>query len=126
MRLLLDTHVFLWYLADSHELSNQTRAYIAKADEAFVSAVSIWEAAIKVGLGKLEAPLDDLVLGIQASGFQELPVLSRHATLVASLPQVHRDPFDRLLIAQAIDGPLKLLTGDPVLRNYTELVELVF
>lgn len=126
MRLLLDTHVFLWYLADSHELSNRMRAYIADADEVFVSAASIWEAAIKVGLGKLEAPVDGLVSGIQASGFQELPVLSRHAVWVASLPQVHRDPFDRLLIAQAIDGPLKLLTGDPVLREYTDLVELVF
>lgn len=126
MRLLLDTHVFLWYLADSPKLSTQTRASITKADEVFVSAASIWEAAIKVGLGKLEAPLDGLVAGIQASGFQELPVLSRHAVLVASLPPVHRDPFDRLLIAQAVDGPLKLLTGDPILREYSELVELVF
>ncbi|MDA8193712.1 MAG: type II toxin-antitoxin system VapC family toxin [Thermaerobacter sp.] len=126
MRLLLDTHVFLWYVADSRELSERTREIIAKADEVFVSAASIWEAAIKVGLGKLEAPLADLVSGISASGFQELPVICRHAILVASLPQVHRDPFDRLLIAQAIDGPLKLLTADPVFREYTELAELVF
>jgi PIN domain nuclease of toxin-antitoxin system len=102
MRLLLDTHIFLWFLADSKQLSESARRRIAEADEVFVSAASIWEIAIKVGIGKLDTNIDDVVAGIEASGFEELPVLSRHAVLVASLPAVHRDPFDRLLVAQAM------------------------
>jgi PIN domain nuclease of toxin-antitoxin system len=126
MRLLLDTHIFLWFLADSKQLSESARRRIAEADEVFVSAASIWEIAIKVGIGKLDTNIDDVVAGIEASGFEELPVLSRHAVLVASLPAVHRDPFDRLLVAQAMYEPLKLLTKDPMLVGYTELVEIAF
>ena len=122
MRLLLDTQVYLWYLADSRKLSKKARAEIAGADAVFVSAASIWEAAIKAGIGKLSAAVDDLVAGIAASGFAELPVSVLHAALVGTLPHHHRDPFDRLLVAQAIHEPLLLLTADWALIRYSDLV----
>jgi PIN domain nuclease of toxin-antitoxin system len=120
--LLLDTQIYLWYLADSRKLSRRARSDIAGAEDVFVSAASIWEAAIKAALGKLKASADDLAAGIDASGFLELPVSARHAARVATLPAHHRDPFDRLLVAQAIHEPLHLLTADAALRRYSELV----
>lgn len=125
MRRLLDTRIYLWFLADAPALGDSARRRIESAREVFVSAASIWEAAIKIGLGKLEVRLEDLVDGIAASRFQELPVLARHAAFVGRLPPVDRDPFDRLLIAQAMDVPLTLLTADPLLTRYPALVELV-
>jgi PIN domain nuclease of toxin-antitoxin system len=125
MRLLLDTHVYLWYLADSPKLSRAARATIASADEIFVSAASIWEATIKAGLGKVKADLPRLVEGIEASGFSELPVTAAHAAAVAQLQPLHRDPFDRLLVAQAMFEPLRLLTADPVLVQYSDLIDLI-
>jgi PIN domain nuclease of toxin-antitoxin system len=125
VRLLLDTQVYLWYLADSRKLSGGARRAIASAQEVFVSAASIWEAAIKAGLGKLQAAPADLVAGIGASGFVELPVSASHAARVMTLPEYHRDPFDRLLIAQAMHEPLHLLTADAALRRYSELVVIV-
>ncbi len=125
MRLLLDTQVYLWYLADSRKLSRKARSEIASAEEVFVSAASIWEAAVKAGIGKLDVAPTDLVAGISASGFVELPVSARHAARVVTLLQHHRDPFDRLLVAQAIHEPLHLLTADAALRRYSELVVTV-
>ena len=125
MRLLLDTQIFLWYLADSRRLSEDARHAITDADQVFVSAASIWEAAIKTTIGRLSVQLDELVAGIAASGFSELPVTARHAAHVAALTEHHRDPFDRLLIAQAIDEPLRLMTADASLRRYSDLVFVV-
>jgi PIN domain nuclease of toxin-antitoxin system len=125
MRLLLDTHLFLWFLADSPKLTGAARARINEADEVFVSAASIWEAAIKAAIGRLEVSVDDLVTGIGASGFIELPVLARHGAAVARLPQHHRDPFDRLLVAQAVLEPLRLLTADMLLAQYSDVVEVI-
>lgn len=122
MRLLLDTHVYLWSVMDDRKLTKAARALILEADEVFVSGASIWEASIKVGLGKLEADVDLLVSEIAASGFLELPVRAVHAALVRSLPDIHRDPFDRLLVAQAMSEPLRLITSDGHLSKYTELV----
>ena len=79
MRLLLDTQVYLWFLANSPKLSKRARTMIADADEVFISAASIWEASIKAGIGKLQVAPCDLLAGIAASGFTELPVSSRHA-----------------------------------------------
>ncbi len=93
-----------------------------EAEEVFVSSASIWEVAIKVRLGKMNADPQELFDQIERNGFQELPVLSRHALLVAKLPMHHTDPFDRLLVAQAMSEPLHLLTADPQLRQYSELV----
>ncbi|MGQ0751884.1 MAG: type II toxin-antitoxin system VapC family toxin [Betaproteobacteria bacterium] len=125
MRLLLDTQIYLWYLADLPKLSKEARAAIDDADEVFVSAASIWEATIKVAIGRLRAAPADLVAGITASGFVELPVSARHAAAVAVLPAHHRDPFDRMLIAQALDEPMRLLTADGLLKVYSDLVTLV-
>jgi PIN domain nuclease of toxin-antitoxin system len=125
MRILLDTHVYLWYLADSPHLTGEIRETITEADEVFVSAASIWEAAIKIGLGKLDARISDIMLGVKASGFLELPVRAADASMVASLPPIHKDPFDRMLVAQAISGPYRLLTADATIAKYSDVVRLV-
>jgi PIN domain nuclease of toxin-antitoxin system len=124
VRYLLDTQIYLWFLVDSSRLSKKARSSIGSAEQVFVSAASVWEAAIKQAIGKLAAEARDLVSGIKGSGFIELPVTASHAARVATLPHHHRDPFDRLLIAQAIVEPLHLLSADPALAQYSELVEL--
>lgn len=125
MRLLLDTHLFVWFLADAPELTKKARRAIDDADEVAVSAASIWELAIKSALGKIRIDVGSARDGIAASGFVELPVRAAHAAAVATLPAHHRDPFDRLLIAQAMSEPLGLLTADRTLARYTPLVRVV-
>jgi PIN domain nuclease of toxin-antitoxin system len=122
MRLLLDTRIYIWAVMDDPKLSKAARKLILEADDVFVSAASIWEASIKSGLGKLEADVNLLVSEIEASGFIELPVRAAHAAMVRDLPDIHRDPFDRLLIAQALCEPLRLLTSDSHLAAYSDLV----
>lgn len=122
MRLLLDSHIFCWSFYEPEKLSPRAFEVINGADEVFVSSASIWEIAIKVRLGKINAEPLELFEQIAANDFYELPVFSKHALLVATLPMYHSDPFDRLLIAQAISEPLHLLTVDPQLRQYSELV----
>lgn len=125
MRLLLDTHVFLWAVAGSTLLKPATRRLIEEADAAYVSAASIWEIAIKSRLGKIEADPHELAAAIAASGFLELPVSATHAAGVAALEFHHNDPFDRLLIAQALAEPLRLVTADEALARYSDIVLLV-
>jgi PIN domain nuclease of toxin-antitoxin system len=125
MRLLLDTQIYLWFVADSGKLSKQARRKIIAADEVYVSAASIWETSIKAALGKISVDLEDLVDAIGQSGFVELPILARHAVQVAALPPHHRDPFDRMLIAQAVQEPMHLLTADKALKPYSDLIEVV-
>jgi PIN domain nuclease of toxin-antitoxin system len=125
MRLLLDTQVYVWFLADSPELTKKARRAIDDADEVAVSAASIWELAIKSALGKIRIDVGRAHEGIAASGFVELPVRAAHAVAVADLPAHHRDPFDRLLVAQAIAEPFSLLTADRALARYTPLVRVV-
>lgn len=125
MRLLLDTQIYLWFLADSKRLSKKARQDIAHADEVTVSAASIWEASIKAALGKLEVDSTALAEGIQASGFVELPIRAFHGVAAATLPDHHRDPFDRMLLAQAMTEPMHLLTTDAVLARYSPLVRVV-
>jgi PIN domain nuclease of toxin-antitoxin system len=125
MRALLDTNVFLWSVGVSSRRTPAARAAIDGADEVYVSAVSIWEAAIKIGLGKLQADVGRLTAAMAESGFLELYVTSEHAAFVAELPPHHRDPFDRLLIAQAMTEPLVFLTADASLAKYTDLVRVV-
>ena len=122
MRVLLDTHIYLWAVTSHRSLTRTARRLILDADDVFVSAASIWEATIKSALGKLEADPEALVKAIPASGFVELPVRAAHAAAVRRLPGLHRDPFDRLLIAQAISEPLHFLTSDRTLAAYSELV----
>lgn len=122
MRLLLDTHVFLWVVAGSARLTSSARQTILSADEVHVSAASIWEISIKSSLGKLDADPLALSAAIEASGFRELPIRAAHAARVARLPHHHQDPFDRLLVAQAYTEPLRLLTADAALMAYGDLV----
>jgi PIN domain nuclease of toxin-antitoxin system len=109
----------------SSRLTPAAKAAIEGADEVYVSAASLWEIAIKAGTGKLRADVDRLIATVDSSGFLELNVTAEHAAFVAELPQHHRDPFDRLLIAQAMTEPLVLLTADESLVQYTDLVRLV-
>jgi PIN domain nuclease of toxin-antitoxin system len=122
MRLLLDTHIFCWSFYEPQRISFETRELMNRAEEVFVSSASMWEVAIKVRLGKMDADPLELFDQIKANGFRELPVWSRHALLVAKLPMYHADPFDRLLIAQAISEPLHFVTVDAQLKQYSELV----
>lgn len=109
-RLLLDTHVVLWWLQGSDRLKDSVVVLLKDAtNEVFVSAASVWEIAIKQGLGKLEAP-DDLLDLIEQSGFEALSISSFHAEQAGRLPLAHKDPFDRMLIAQARAEGLILVT----------------
>lgn len=117
-RLLLDTHALLWWLADDPALSTAARDGIADpTNEPLVSAACIWEIAIKRSLGKLTAP-EDLLESINEEGFQWLSVEPTHAWHVRDLPVHHRDPFDRILIAQAIVERLPVITADPHFNDY--------
>lgn len=125
MRLLLDTQIFLWALMDSARLKSTSRRLIESADEVHVSAASIWEIAVKARLGKIKADPAELAAAIEPSGFIELAVSAAHAAGVARLERHHDDPFDRLLVAQALAEPLKLLTADSTLARYSDLVVVI-
>lgn len=117
-RLLVDSHVLLWHVLDDSRLGSKPTAAIEAVDaQVLVSAASLWEIAIKVGLGKLDAP-DDLPERVQQLGFELLPVTAEHAWQVRRLPPHHRDPFDRLLIAQAQVEQLPIVTADPSFDSY--------
>jgi PIN domain nuclease of toxin-antitoxin system len=117
-RILLDTHVLLWWLIDSPKLGVTAREAIAAADNVvYVSAASIWEIAIKKSLGKLRAP-DNFDHILEQEGFEELPVSVYHAEQAGGLPAHHRDPFDRMLIAQAQAEGLLLLSQDKQISAY--------
>lgn len=125
MKLLLDTHIMLWVMADAPALSGAIRQKINRAQEVYVSPVSVWEVSIKAALGKLKIDQDRLMETLPAAGFLSLPVTWEHADAVRRLPAIHRDPFDRLLVAQALSEPLRLLTADKLLAEYSELVDVV-
>ena len=122
MRLLVDTHVLLWIMANDPALSPAAREIIGQADTVYASAASIWEVSIKSALGKLKINHERFVKALPASGFTPLPITWAHADAVQRLPNHHRDPFDRMLLAQAISEPLRLLTADQMLAQYSELV----
>jgi len=117
-RLLLDTHTLLWWLADDDRLGVRARELIAdERNEAYVSAASAWEISIKRGLGKLEAP-EDLDAIVEEEGFITLPITFFHGERAGSLPALHRDPFDRMLIAQAQAEGLDIVTADERIGSY--------
>ena len=119
MRLLLDTHVLLWWLSDNRKLVKNGRDIIANPDnDILVSSASVWEISIKAALGRLDIQLDDLDEAIVRNGFRPLPIGFRHALTVGRLPNIHRDPFDRMLVAQASVEELRLLTHDRVFERY--------
>jgi PIN domain nuclease of toxin-antitoxin system len=117
VRLLLDTHVFLWWNEDDQRLRQEVKDTIVLAEGNVISAASAWEVAIKTALGKmqLQIPFEDAV---EINSFQKLPVEFRHAAATAALPPHHGDPFDRLLIAQALTEGLTLVTHDRVFARY--------
>ena len=121
MNLLLDTHAFLWFVAGDERLSARARRAMEAEDaELFLSAVSIWEMAIKSSLGRLTlpAPLDEYIAEKLEHGFRVLPIDWMHAAAVEKMPFHHRDPFDRLLVAQAAAEGMPLVSADPEFRAY--------
>jgi PIN domain nuclease of toxin-antitoxin system len=124
VRVLLDTQLLLWSLADAKRLPARARQMIEEA-EVYVSAASIWEIAIKVSLGKLSADPRQVLSALEPTGFLSLPISGQHCARVADLPPLHRDPFDRLLIAQATTEPMRFVTADASLRAYGDIVTVV-
>jgi PIN domain nuclease of toxin-antitoxin system len=120
MKALLDTHTFLWALGDPDRLSTRAREAIASS-ERFWSVASIWEALIKVQSGKLPMPLPAgsyLTSRMSANGMRVLPIRVEHVLRVEELPMHHRDPFDRMLIAQCVEENWPIITSDPVFKKY--------
>jgi PIN domain nuclease of toxin-antitoxin system len=122
MRVLLDTHILVWWLYEQQRLSDEAVDRLDRAEQIFVSSASIWEIAIKVRLGKLKADVDEVIEQVESKSLHALPVTFAHARHVAGLRLHHNDPFDRLLIAQAITESLHLITADEQLQQYSQLV----
>ena len=126
MKLLLDTHILLWWLNDDEKLPEKAHCLISHADNAvYVSHISLWEIQIKVMTGKLHADLKAIIGQLPVNDFQELPSHAEHIIALSQLPSFHQDPFDRMLIAQAISEPLHLLTHDKNVSLYSESIILV-
>ena len=122
MKYLLDTHVIIWHFEDSDELSANTLAIMRNKDSlAHISVASIWEIAIKISLGKLDLNFDKLLAHIGKSDFSLLQVDSSYLSRLLDLPFIHRDPFDRLLIATAIVTDMTLITADRNIQKYEVL-----
>lgn len=117
MNLLLDTHAVIWLLAADERLRADTRRAITAAERVYVSAATIWEMAVKVARGRLEAPAD-FPSRILDLGMSQLALGWEHARVAGGLPLHHRDPFDRMLVAQAIVERLTIVSGDPVMTRY--------
>ena len=121
MRVLLDTHAFLWFVSGNSKLSRSARLIIENpGNELLLSAASIWELGIKSSLGRITfpCPLDQYVAEKIKAGFVVLPITWKHAATVANLPLEHRDPFDRMLVAQAICEKISIITRDTKIANY--------
>ena len=117
MRVLVDTNALIWWTIGDAGLSGEARAAITTAEVAYVSAVSLWEIAIKGTRGRLDVP-DDLEARLGADGFQELPIHWRHARVAGHLEPHHADPFDRMLVAQALTDDLVIVTRDRDIPRY--------
>ena len=123
MRLLLDTHVVLWWLLDDVRLSDETKALIDEEPDVYLSAASVWEIAIKQAVGKLKEPAG-LPERLRDSEFNDLPIRTEHAIVAGRLPLIHRDPFDRILIAQSLEENIPVITADRIFSRYS--VELIW
>ncbi len=121
MKLLLDTHVLLWAAGSPDRLPPDARVLLDDPDnELLFSAASLWEIAIKRGLGRADFQVDARVLrrGLLDNGYLELPITSEHTVFIESLPPIHKDPFDRILVAQATVEGISLLTADTLIAQY--------
>lgn len=125
MNLLLDTHVFLWFVIQSPRLSKSIYHQIETTPLVYVSAASLWEVVIKIQVKKLSADPEELATKIEESGFQELTVSVAHTLALERLPLHHRDPFDRILVAQAHVEHLRLLTADTGLKPYGSVCQVI-
>lgn len=127
MRLLLDTHIALWAVTGSALLPRQAEAAILAADEIYVSAASVWEIAIKHALQRGDMPVSsqDALTAFQDAGYLLLDIRPSHAVGVERLPPLHKDPFDRLLVAQALAEPLTLVTSDATLGAYSASIQVM-
>lgn len=128
MRLLLDSHILVWLAAMSAKLPAQARPFVEDTDNTlFFSAASIWELFVKHALGREDIPVHPRVLhrALLDNGFQEIPVTSDHAFALEALPPIHKDPFDRILIAQATSEGMLLLTSDETIARYNGPIRLV-
>jgi PIN domain nuclease of toxin-antitoxin system len=122
IRFLLDTNIVIW-LSENEPRINQIKDLILSENtEVFISSVSWWEIAIKIRIGKLQVDSAELRSNAEKSNFQELPLYGRAAEALISLPKLHNDPFDHMLIAQAITEPMRFITGDALLAGYSSLV----
>ncbi len=119
MNYLLDTHTFLWWVSNSRQLSDTSRDIISDGyNRIFISIASQWEIGIKASIGRLDFPIDELSVSIEKNGFESLAINADHITESAHLPMHHRDPFDRMLIAQARLESLTLISKDTTFPNY--------
>ena len=121
MKLLLDTHLLLWAAGEPKRLPKNIRTLLEDRDnELLFSAASLWEVAIKSGLGRKDFRVEARLLrrGLLDNGYSELPIVSDHVVAIESLPPIHKDPFDRMLLAQATVEGITLLTNDPVVAQY--------
>jgi PIN domain nuclease of toxin-antitoxin system len=128
MKLLLDTHLLLWAAGQPARLPADARVLIETPEnELFFSAASLWEVVIKRGLGREDFKVDARLLrrGLLDNGYSELPIASEHVVAIEGLPSIHKDPFDRILLAQAQVEGITLLTSDPTLAQYPGPVRLV-
>jgi PIN domain nuclease of toxin-antitoxin system len=128
VKLLLDTHLLLWSAGQPERLSKEARALIeAPENELFFSSASLWEVVIKRGLGREDFKVDARLLrrGLLDNGYSELPIGSEHVVAVDNLPAIHKDPFDRVLVAQAQVEGITLLTADPTVAEYPGPIRLV-
>lgn len=128
MRLLLDTHIALWAIIDSPRLNAQARNLILDpANSIHISVASVWEIAIKHMLGRGGMPISGTQAAVhfQVAGYTELPVVNAHIAMLETLPLHHTDPFDRLLVAQALAEPLRLLTHDTTVSRYSDSIILI-
>jgi PIN domain nuclease of toxin-antitoxin system len=127
VRLLLDTHLVLWWEAGSPKLPLEATSLVEQADAVFVSRASLWEVAIKASIGKLRLDIEKFANNIDKTGFEWLDIKNAHILAVATLPLFddHKDPFDRLLVAQSQSEPLLLLTADQRLARYGKMVRVL-
>jgi len=125
MRVLLDTHVLLWALSGDARLGKAESLILDRANQIAVSAASYLELAIKAGQGKIDVELAEIRSAAAASGYDELPVTGQHAEVLAGLPWHHKDPFDRILVAQALAEPMRLLPADAAVARYSDTVILI-
>ena len=125
MNILLDTHVALWAITDNPKLSKKARELIeSPKSSVWISAATVWEIAIKHSLGRGDMPVSsqDALRYFRESGYRFLPVEPEHAAAVEDLPAQHNDPFDRILVAQALVEPMRLITHDPLVASYSDTI----